>query len=316
MTTPRSLVKNLARGQIPARPLFIPLVFTLAAKLENVAVPTFLSNPTKLSNSLTAVYRHLRIDGVTAYLDPTLEAEAFGCLLSWEDGRPVIADQPGDAVLDSLFLGADQLAKMGRIPVALEVVRRLRTTLRDAALIVGLSGPLAMSQAIVTPDFGQRLATGERQAEDIFGGLAEATLQLAQLYCQAGADVILVNESPLSPLTEDAFAIWDQAMSGVWNVARFHDALPVCMVAGGWNVSPLPAGDPVLCYSAGGATTRPHALTLSPHGEQLLSQPDTACVLVTTFGEIPYETDIQQLESLVNQLRIWAYRQPGGRRYD
>src|SRR5215467_14556977 len=78
---PIPIVRALIQGQPPARRLFMPLIFSLAAKLEDVPLSNFVSNPTKFANNLVALYQRLRPDGVTCYFDLLLIAEALRCTL-------------------------------------------------------------------------------------------------------------------------------------------------------------------------------------------------------------------------------------------
>ncbi len=79
--TPRQIAKGLLKGIVPARPLFLPIVFSLGAKVENVPLGMFLRNPTKIASSLRQIRSHLRSDGVACYFDPYLEVEALGATL-------------------------------------------------------------------------------------------------------------------------------------------------------------------------------------------------------------------------------------------
>src|ERR1700680_857313 len=87
---PISIVKALIQGQPPARRLFVPLIFTLAAKLEDVPLSNFVVNPTKIANSLAAIHQRLRLDGVTCYYDLFLVAEALGCQLDLSTSPPAL----------------------------------------------------------------------------------------------------------------------------------------------------------------------------------------------------------------------------------
>jgi len=49
--SPRSIVKALVRGEVPARPLLMPLMFSLGARLENLPLREFQSNPTRIANA-------------------------------------------------------------------------------------------------------------------------------------------------------------------------------------------------------------------------------------------------------------------------
>ena len=75
----------------PPRPLFLPIVFSLGARVENISLRNFLTNPTKISNALRQIRTHLRRDGVTCYFDPYLEAEALGGVFDWARSPPPVA---------------------------------------------------------------------------------------------------------------------------------------------------------------------------------------------------------------------------------
>src|ERR1700730_16197704 len=90
--TPRQMLKGLLQGAVRPRPLFLPIVFSLGAKVENIPLRAFLANATKISNSMKQIRGYLRSDGVTCYFDPYLEAEALGTGLQWQadDQLPMI----------------------------------------------------------------------------------------------------------------------------------------------------------------------------------------------------------------------------------
>ena len=121
----------------------MPLIFTLAAKLEDVPLSLFVRNPTKIANSLVAIYQRLRPDGVTCYFDLFIVAEALGCRLDWSTSPPAIERPTRETALKMLQHPPSEVKQRGRLPIALEVVHRLEATLRSGpALVVGLPGPL------------------------------------------------------------------------------------------------------------------------------------------------------------------------------
>ena len=91
--TPRDALKGLLQGILPARPLFLPIVFALGAKIENPPLPAYLTNPTKITNAQRQIRTRLRSDGVSCYFDPNLEAEALGATIEPARKRrpPIIA---------------------------------------------------------------------------------------------------------------------------------------------------------------------------------------------------------------------------------
>ena len=83
--TPRQMMKGLLQGNPQARPLIVPIVFALGAKIENLSFRAYLDNPTKISNALRQIRTQLRTDGVSCYFDPLLEAEALGGPPEWDE---------------------------------------------------------------------------------------------------------------------------------------------------------------------------------------------------------------------------------------
>src|ERR1700692_2493219 len=93
----RQILKDLVHGGAPSRPLFVPIVFALGSRIENLSLRAFLANPTRISNSLRQTRPHLRSDGVSCYFDPLLEAEALGGTLEWRSDNepPTLRWPPG-----------------------------------------------------------------------------------------------------------------------------------------------------------------------------------------------------------------------------
>ncbi|MFL5590757.1 MAG: uroporphyrinogen decarboxylase family protein [Ktedonobacteraceae bacterium] len=305
---PISIVKALIQGQPPARRLFVPLIFTLAAKLEDVPLSNFVVNPTKIANSLAAIYQRLRLDGVTCYYDLFLVAEALGCQLNLSTSPPALERPTRETALKMLQQRGD-VKQRGRLPVALEVVHRLRGTLRNSpALVIGLPGPLRIAQQLFGQDVLRELAEGDDDALDSFETLVEITLSVAQAFCLAGTHLLYFDELDV-PV--EFLAIWQETMVAVWKTVRFHGALPVLSTP-----QPLqfedPANAPLLCLKPAPGdqaplSGMPFALAL-PAVEETF--PDVSpwlrakeCVLMTTDGEIPYQLEIQKLQQHVAAMR-------------
>jgi uroporphyrinogen decarboxylase-like protein len=309
LTMPRSIVKALIEGKPPSRRLFVPLIFTLAAKLEDVPLSNFVVNPTKIANSLVAIYQRLRPDGVTCYFDLFLVAEALGCQLNLSTSPPTLERPTREAALKMLQRPPGDVKQRGRLRVALEVVHRLQGTLRSGpALVVGLPGPLRVMQQLFGQDVLQELAGGEDDALDSFETLIEITLSIAQAFCLAGAHLLYFDELDVPVEFQPN---WQEAMVAVWKTVRFHGALPVLSTPHNLNFED-PANAPLLCLKPqpgeqAPPPVAPFALALPVTGESL---PDVSlwlkakeCALVTTDGEIPYQLGIQKLQQHVAAMR-------------
>ena len=242
---PRELLKAIFEGTAPPRPLFLPVVFSRGARIENLPLRMFLSNPTKITQALRQLRRHLRSDAMSCYFDPYLEIEALGAELDWESGdKPLVrwASNPAPGELPAGLAAVDEIATRGRIPVAVEVVRRLKAMVRDEVLLtVGISGPLRLAT---------QLSRTERGAH---AGISTAALELASeviapvagALVEAGANVVLINENldfavPDSPDLASLLAT-------TINIVRFYRALPVLLLNPASQYRNLAPQDCVVC---------------------------------------------------------------------
>jgi uroporphyrinogen decarboxylase-like protein len=306
---PVPIVKALIQGKPRVRRLFVPLIFSLAAKLEDIPLSTFVSNPTKISNNLVALYQRLHPDGVTCYFDLFVVVEALGGSLDWSSGLPTFNRPNREIALKMLRQVPGEVKQQGRFPIALEVVHRLQGTLRNGpALVVGLPGPLRVAQQLYGQDFLRELIDEEDVALDSFDSLVEITISVAQAFCLAGTHLLYFDELDI-PL--EFLPNWEDVMVALWKTVRFHGALPVLSTPHSLQLvdqinAPLICLKPVLDEQAA-LSEMPFALALPALEETL---PDVShwiqtgqCVLVVTDGEIPYQLEIQKLEQLVTAMR-------------
>jgi uroporphyrinogen decarboxylase-like protein len=231
---PRQVVKGILEGIAPPRPLFLPIVFSLGARIENLPLRNFLSNPTKISNALRQIRTHLRSDGVTCYFDPLLEAEALGGALDWDaqGQRPSLRwPQPGETGdLPDGLRSPDEAAKGGRVPVAVEVIARLKPLVRGQSLLMaGVTGPFTLAALLTqTKDANGNLDRAPDAA--VLDLACEVTAAVARALVEAGADAIFIHEQVLPLLTAETAAQWATRLATTINIIRFYEALPVLLL--------------------------------------------------------------------------------------
>jgi Uroporphyrinogen decarboxylase (URO-D) len=324
--SPRSVVKAWLRGERPVRPLFAPLTFSLGARLENIPPASFVANPTKIVNALRQIRANLKLDGVTCYFDPLLEAEALGAEVEWRSGGPVII--PGQFAeigdLRARFSTGEQILHRGRIPVALEVLKRLKILLKDdPALMVGITGPLKLSSQLAgtTSD-----AIPHTEMIDF---AAECTAALAMHFVEAGADVVILHETFPESANPELWEQWSGLVEPVINVVRFYEAMPVLLLDKTVSVGQVfeilnRNWECVVCVTASmanelgllGAATPSLALTLpddffsptSDANDTSIARIREAVeqvkpVFVTTAADLRANADMKQVSSLVAQFR-------------
>jgi len=229
-STPRRLVKAWLQGEPPSRPLLMPILFSLGARIESVSLERFQSNPTKIANALRQIRSVMPVDGLSCYFDPVLETSALGCQREWQaDGpRAVVPLFSGVDELRQRLGSPDSLQDKGFIPIACEVLRRVKAMLKDEpALLMRVTGPVGLARQLRGDD--PRDSTS-RLPQDLLGFAAEATASVARTFAEAGADVILIAEDFEAGLPEPSFEWYSSLLAPVINVVRFYEALPVLLL--------------------------------------------------------------------------------------
>ena len=273
--TPRQLLEAVLQGIPPARPLLLPIVFSAGARIQGLELSAFLKNPQKICNASRDIRGFLRADGIACYFDANLET--------------------------------------GAIPIAAEVIRRLRSMLgADALLFAGVPGLFTVSHRLPNQ-------------EDPSGFLHSA----ASEFVEAGAHYVFIVEGTLPALSREQCQDWVASLQPTLNVIRFFGALPVlllpdavslaanaevlssarwdcvlCPVLGGLRL-PAPAFDamgagialPLDLFQAAGSTD----FALPASVQDFISQHRPA--LITTCGDVPATADPKGLAKVMNSIR-------------
>lgn len=235
--TPREMLKGLLQGALPLRPLFLPIVFSLGARVENVPLRAFFSNPTKIFNSLRRMRAHLRADGVACYFDPYLEAEALGATIEWESREspnlresppPLSWPEPAEkGTLPEGLVSPEQAVRSSRVGVAIEVIRRLHTVLRDGSILMaGVTGPFTLAARLTGLEAEEALLP-ETVPPEARAIAASLVTQLATAFVEAGANLIFIQEDRLPILSAEGCEDWASLLAPTLNIVRFYQALPV-----------------------------------------------------------------------------------------
>jgi hypothetical protein len=240
--TPHQILKDLVHGGMPSRPLFVPIAFALGARIENMSLRAFLANPTKISNSLRQTRPHLRSDGVSCYFDPLLEAEALGGTLEWHsDNEPPNlrwSSVPEPGQLPKGLRSPERMLKGGRMPVAIEVIRRLKALLRDEVLLMaGVSGPLTLASRLAGSSGDDSRQTGTDLTDSVLELATSAVAQASKAFAEAGANLIFLREQRLPAMFSASVEDWGSMLAPIFNIIRFYEAQPVLHIADEHGVS-------------------------------------------------------------------------------
>lgn len=333
-STPRRMVKAWLQGEPPSRPLLMPILFSLGARIENLPLEKFQSNPTKIANALRQIRSVMAVDGLSCFFDPILEMDALGCRREWQAEGTRARAVPFSEVdqLREQLCSPDGLQDKGFIPVACEVLRRVKAMLKDEpALLIRVAGPIGLARQL---SGGNRFGSTTQLAQDLLAFAAEVTAAVARIFAEAGADVILLAEDFEAGLPCTSFESYSSLLAPVVNIVRFYDALPVlllgevsretfdsvqanlpdCILCPTWtaerpalNLKPHPRPDSMA-----------YALTVEAfrqdqqHCEALESSASRICLL-TSSEDVSPGLDLKKLAERLKSLRDHCAAAPGSR---
>lgn len=140
------IFKNTFQRKNEGPMLFIPFVFGLAARMANVPLKEMVWDPSYYTYALEGAYKLFRYGAIINHYDDTIEAESCGCELGWqgEFEPPVIRRR-----MTSFSQSPEGFLKSGRIPILLEVTKRLTLSLGKEVAIIGvLNGPCSLTRSL------------------------------------------------------------------------------------------------------------------------------------------------------------------------
>ena len=260
--------------------------------------------------------------GISCYFDPNLETEAFGATIEW-DGDSARVTWPNSArnasggapPLSASF--ADRVgmaAKSGRVPVAIDVIKRLAALMRDGTLLTaGVTGPFTLARNIMQDGDAADVQT------DILEQAASVTTAISSVFAEAGANVTFIREERLPVLSAEQFENWTSLLAPTFNVIRFYQALPVLLFADSDSVDqnremilqhawdcvvsvPIGSGDLSGINAVGLGLALPAA---EDTDEQAIARAISDChpALITTVDDVPPTADIKRLTRIFEEVR-------------
>ncbi len=190
--------------QIP----WVPFAGVHAGKLKGYTGKEILTEADKLIDCLREVHKLYEPDGMPIVFDLQIEAEILGCELLWADYNPPsvvshLFDKEKDIPCKCMF----PTPESGRIPVILEAMRTMKKEVGDDTALYGLiCGPLTLGSHLRGSDFFKDMRKDPDYVVQLTSFCAEYAQKMADLYIEAGMDVIAVVDPLVSQVSPKVFA--------------------------------------------------------------------------------------------------------------
>ncbi|TWT81891.1 Uroporphyrinogen decarboxylase [Planctomycetes bacterium CA13] len=227
------LVRAAFLGEKTARAPWVPFVGCHAAALIPMPTSDYLRSTEAMHKGLNLAISRYRPDGIPVAFDLQIEAETLGCGLNWaEETPPSVSSHP---LVEGVTLGELQVPDVdaGRIPLVLEVARRLRAEHPDLALYGLITGPFTLALHLLGTDIFMRMFDDPEDVEKLLSFCSDVGVAMSSYYLDAGCDVIAVVDPMTSQIGPDQFAQFVTPYAKpVFDFIREKDALGSFFVCG------------------------------------------------------------------------------------
>ncbi len=231
--TSKERVKKVFSGVKPAFVPFMPWVCIHAARVEQLSLRKMLSDPSLLARALQSAHKLYGYDMGINIFDPTIEAEACGCVVRWTGDRelPVFEDHlPIDQISEDAI---SSLRNRGRLPAVLEATKRLKINLGRTVAIAGVvTGPFAVASHLTGHRIIDDLETDPERAKNIVELAGKVCLEVCKSYCDLELDLLGLADSILPQLPIRYLPLALSVLKPLVNVIRFYDSVPIFLAHG------------------------------------------------------------------------------------
>lgn len=186
---------------------WVPFAGVHAGKLIGKNAIEVLTEEETLFQALMEVNKLYKPHGQPIMFDLQIEAEILGCELVWvEDCPPSVKTHPLADTAAVPCLCTVPKPEDGRLPMVLKVMRRMKEAVGDTTALYGLiCGPFTLASHLRGNDIFMDMYDDEEYVEGLLGYCMEVGKAVADMYIDAGMDIIAVVDPLVSQISSDHF---------------------------------------------------------------------------------------------------------------
>lgn len=265
-------------GELP----WVPFAGVHAGFLKGYTAREVLTDADKLYESLLEVNKLYTPDGMPIVFDLQVEAEILGCELMWaEDNPPSVRTHPfEDEAKDPRSLTLPK-PEDGRIPLILDVMRRMKKAVGDKTALYGLiCGPLTLASHIRGSDFFMDMCEEPEYVEELMDFCADVNIKMAEYYIDAGMDVIAIVDPLVSQVSASHFEeMLAPAFTKIFDYIRSRGVISSFFVCGNATTQ-----IEVMCR------TKPDSISVDENVDLVEAKKTTDLYKIAIGGNIPLTT--------------------------
>lgn len=214
---------------------WVPFAGVHAGKLKGYTAEEVLRDPDKLFESLMEVKKLYVPDGMPIVFDLQVEAEILGCDLLWaRDNPPSVKSHPyseGKTIPCACKIPDEN---SGRIPMILDVMRRMKKAVGEEVALYGLiCGPFTLASHLRGSEIFKDMMQDPAYVKQLVGFCGEVSCKMAEMYIDAGMDVIAVVDPLVSQISPRHIeSMLSESFKGVFDYIRAKGAYSSFFVCG------------------------------------------------------------------------------------
>jgi len=228
------LIKTLKHEKTDAVP-WVPFAGVHAGKLKGFNAEEVLRDADKLFASLMEVRKLYDPDGMPIVFDLQIEAEILGCELMWsEENPPSVRSHPLAGEKSIPCACKMPTRESGRIPMIMDAMRRTKDAIGDEVALYGLiCGPFTLASHLRGSEIFMDMVKDQDYVRQLVEYCAEVCGIMADLYIEAGMDVIAVVDPLVSQISPKHFeSMLSDSFKAVFDLIRSKGALSSFFVCG------------------------------------------------------------------------------------
>ncbi|NTW71806.1 MAG: uroporphyrinogen decarboxylase [Eubacteriaceae bacterium] len=203
----KDLIIKVMNHETIDRVPWVPFAGVHAGKLKGFTAKEVLTDGQKLYESLLEVNKLYKPDGMPVVFDLQIEAEILGCDLLWaEDAPPSVNSHPLKDTKEIPCKCKIPEAKQGRIPMVLDVMKKLSAEIGNETALYGLiCGPFTLASHLRGNSIFKDMIKDAKYVKELVEFCAEVNIKMAEYYIDAGMDVIAIVDPLVSQVSSKHF---------------------------------------------------------------------------------------------------------------
>jgi len=233
--TGKELIYKVFNNEKVERAPWVPFAGVHAGKLKGYDAIEVLTDADKLYESLLEVHKLYAPDGMPVVFDLQVEAEILGCTLNWTKDNPPSVSVHALAAEPTLPCKClIPTPESGRLPIILDVMKRVKKEIGDSTALYGLvTGPFTLAAHLRGSDLFMDMVDEPEYATQLVEFCGEVCMKMAEMYIDAGMDIIAVVDPLVSQISVDHFdEITSTTFKAIFDFIRVKGAFSSFFVCG------------------------------------------------------------------------------------